>query len=37
MSTPLTGGDQAILQAACLSIPLAGSTPMLPHALLKGN
>jgi hypothetical protein len=29
----LTGGDQAILQAACLSIPLADSTPILPHAL----
>jgi hypothetical protein len=33
MSTPLTGGDQAILQAACLSIPLAGSMPVLRHTL----
>jgi hypothetical protein len=33
LSTLLTDGDQAILQAACLSIPLAGNTPMLPHAL----
>jgi hypothetical protein len=33
MSTPLTGGDQTILQAACLSIPLAGSTPVLRHTL----
>jgi hypothetical protein len=29
MSTPLTDGEKAILQAACLSIPLAGSTPVL--------
>jgi hypothetical protein len=33
LSTPLTGGDQTILQAACLSIPLAGSTPVLRHTL----
>jgi hypothetical protein len=33
LSTPLTDSDQAILQAACLSISLAGNTPMLPHAL----
>jgi hypothetical protein len=30
---PLTGDDQAIPQVACLSIPLAGSTPMLPRVL----
>jgi hypothetical protein len=33
LSIPLTGGDQTILQAACLSIPLAGSTPVLRHTL----
>jgi hypothetical protein len=33
MSTTLTGDDQTILQAACLSIPLAGGTPMLRHTL----
>jgi hypothetical protein len=33
MSTPPTDGDQAILQTACLSIPLAGSAPLLSHAL----
>jgi hypothetical protein len=33
MSTPLTDGDQTILQEACLSIPLAGSTPVLRHTL----
>jgi hypothetical protein len=33
LSTPLTGGNQATLRAACLSIPLVGSTPILPHAL----
>jgi hypothetical protein len=33
LSTLLTGGDQTILQAACLSIPLAGSTPMLRYTL----
>jgi hypothetical protein len=27
------GGDQAILQAACPSIPLAGSTPVLRYTL----
>jgi hypothetical protein len=33
MSTSLTGGDRTILQTACLSIPLAGSTPVLRHTL----
>jgi hypothetical protein len=33
MSTPLTGGNQTILQAACLSIPLPGSMPVLRHTL----
>jgi hypothetical protein len=33
LSTPLTGGDQTILQAVFLSIPLAGSTPVLRHTL----
>jgi hypothetical protein len=33
MSALLTGGDQAILQAACLSTPVAGSTPVLRHTL----
>jgi hypothetical protein len=37
MSTPLTGGDQAILQAACLSIPLADSTPVLRHTLCPSS
>ena len=37
MSTPLTGGDQAIPQAACLSIPLAGSTPMLRRTLCSSS
>ena len=33
MSTPLADDDQTILQATCLSIPLAGSTPVLRHTL----
>jgi hypothetical protein len=33
MSTPLTDGDRTIWQAACLSILLAGSAPVLRHAL----
>jgi hypothetical protein len=33
MSTPWTRGDQTILQAACLSFPMAGSTPVLWHTL----
>jgi hypothetical protein len=33
MSTPLTGDDQVTLRAVCLSIPLAGSTPVLRHTL----
>jgi hypothetical protein len=33
MSTPLMDGDQTILQAVCMSIPLAGSTPVLRHTL----
>jgi hypothetical protein len=37
MSTPLTGGDQAIPQAACLSIPLAGSTPVLRCTLCSSS
>jgi hypothetical protein len=31
--TPLADGDQTIPQAACLSVPLAGDTSILPHAL----
>jgi hypothetical protein len=31
--TPLADDDQTILQAACLSVPLAGGTSILPHAL----
>jgi hypothetical protein len=37
MSTPLTGSDQAILQAACLSIPVAGSTTVLRHTLCSSS
>ncbi len=37
MSTPLTGGAQAIPQAACLSIPLADSTPMLRRTLCSSS
>jgi hypothetical protein len=37
LSTPLAGGDQAILQAACLSILLAGSTPVLRHTLCSSS
>jgi hypothetical protein len=37
MSTLLTGGDQAILQAACPSTPVAGSTPMLRHTLCSSS
>jgi hypothetical protein len=33
LSTPLTDCNQTILQAACLSIPLTGSTPVLRHTL----
>jgi hypothetical protein len=29
--------DQAILQAACLSIPLTGSTPMLRHTMCSSS
>jgi hypothetical protein len=34
LSTLLAGGDQAVPQAACLSIPLAGSTPVLRCTVL---
>jgi hypothetical protein len=37
MSTPLAGGDQAVPQAACLSIPLAGNTPVLRTALCSSS
>jgi hypothetical protein len=37
LSTPLAGGDQAVPQAACLSIPLAGSTPVLRGALCSSS
>jgi hypothetical protein len=37
MSTLLTGGDQAILQAACPSTPVAGSTPVLWHTLCSSS
>jgi hypothetical protein len=37
LSTPLAGGDQAILQAACLSISLAGSTPVLRRTLCSSS
>jgi hypothetical protein len=37
MSTPLLGGDQAIPQAACLSIPLAGNTPVLRRTLCSSS
>jgi hypothetical protein len=37
MSTLLMGGDQAILQAACPSTPVAGSTPMLRHTLCSSS
>jgi hypothetical protein len=37
LSTLLTGGDQAILQAACLSIPMAGSTSVLQHMLCSSS
>jgi hypothetical protein len=37
MFTPLTGGDQAIPQAVCLSIPLAGSTPVLQRTLRSSS
>jgi hypothetical protein len=37
MSTPLAGGDQAAPQAACLSIPLAGSMPALRSALCSSS
>jgi hypothetical protein len=37
MSTLLTGGDQAILQAACPSSPVAGSTPVLRHTLCSSS
>jgi hypothetical protein len=33
LSIPLAGGDLSIPQVACLSIPLVGSTPILPRAL----
>jgi hypothetical protein len=33
----LTGGDQAILQAACLSIPVVSSTPMLRHTMCSSS
>jgi hypothetical protein len=33
MSTLLTVRDQVIMQAACLSIPVAGSTLVLRHTL----
>jgi hypothetical protein len=31
------GGDQAILQAACPSTPVAGSTPVLRHTLYSSS
>jgi hypothetical protein len=37
MSTPLAGGVQAILQAACLSSPLSNSTPVLRGALCPSS
>jgi hypothetical protein len=37
MSTLLTDGDQAILQATCLSIPVAGSTPVLRYTLCSSS
>jgi hypothetical protein len=37
LSTPLTGSDQAILQATCLSIPVAGSTTVLQHTLCSSS
>jgi hypothetical protein len=37
MSTPLMGGDLAILQAVCLSIPLAGSTLVLRRTLCPSS
>jgi hypothetical protein len=37
MSTPLAGNNQTAPQAACLSIPLAGSTPVLRRALCSSS
>jgi hypothetical protein len=37
MSTPLIGNDQVVSQAACLSVPLAGSAPMLRRALCSSR
>jgi hypothetical protein len=37
LSTLLAGGDQAVSQATCLSIPLAGSTPVLRGALCSSS
>jgi hypothetical protein len=37
LSTPLMGSDQAILQAACMSIPVAGSTTVLRHTLCSSS
>jgi hypothetical protein len=37
LSTPLTGGVQAILQAACPSTPVADSTPVLRHTLCSSS
>jgi hypothetical protein len=37
MSTPLTDGDQTILQATCLSILLVGSTPVRRSALCSSS
>jgi hypothetical protein len=37
MSTLLTGGNQAILQVACPSTPVAGSTPVLRHMVCSSS
>jgi hypothetical protein len=37
MSTPLADGDQAVPHAACLFVPLAGSTPVLRSALYTSS
>jgi hypothetical protein len=37
LSVPRASGDQVVPQAACLSVPLAGSTPMLRSALCSSS
>jgi hypothetical protein len=37
LSTLLTGGVQAILQAVCLSIPVTGSTTVSRHTLCSSS